>query len=359
MARKHRPPDQELPFIALMDTMTNVVGVLTIVLVMIGLSLASAVSRVFSSLPPATPEQIAAIQAEVDRLREVVRPDQEKLEAMARPDPVPLDVAAIDREVARLEQAARDKGIKVFSAEALTREQAKREAELKLKKDAMDQLLAERDRIKALLDETPVSKPPPAKVVRLPAGRPIPEGAQIEHILVATNGAHWIDIEGAKEAFLREFKSSAIRETVKDRIKRGDKTLLIYDHEKLARYFATRKLSFREFRMEVVFATWTSSPILKLVPTAPAGGLQNDLRRIRSNPKAVVLFHVTAPAFEQYLSARELCDDIGVPAGWEFTGEASYSIAVYDIETSQPKKIPPPAAPAGPGAIKAPSRTLD
>ena len=37
MARKAKPHEEELPFVALMDTMTNVVGVLIIVLVMIGI----------------------------------------------------------------------------------------------------------------------------------------------------------------------------------------------------------------------------------------------------------------------------------------------------------------------------------
>ena len=48
---------------ALMDTMTNVVGVLTIVMVMIGISLARAASRVFSALPPATAAQVQALAA--------------------------------------------------------------------------------------------------------------------------------------------------------------------------------------------------------------------------------------------------------------------------------------------------------
>jgi hypothetical protein len=48
--RKHS--EEELPFVALMDTMTNVVGVLIIVLVMIGIGLARSVNKVLSELPP-------------------------------------------------------------------------------------------------------------------------------------------------------------------------------------------------------------------------------------------------------------------------------------------------------------------
>lgn len=361
MARKRQHQDQELPFVALMDTMTNVVGVLTIVLVMIGLSLASAVSKVFSSLPPSTPEQVAELKAEVDKLREESRPDEERFNALNKPDLTPEQSAVLDKELIRLEQTAKDKGIKVLASDSLLREQAKRDAELKAKKEAMDKLLAERDRVKALLDDVPVAKAPPPKVVRLPAGKPIPEGAEFEYFLVSSNGAHWVDVEGAKEAFLREFRSSALRDTIKTKVKRGDKTVNIYDHVKLKAYFATRRIPFREFRMEVTFATWTTSPILRLIPTAPAGGLQNDLRRIKSNPKAVAMFNVIPQAFDQYLAVREYTDDIGVPAGWQLIGEPVHQITVSDIETTQPKVVPPATPPpaTGPGTIKAPTRTLD
>jgi hypothetical protein len=58
MAKRRHGGESELPFVALMDTMTNVVGVLTIVLVMIGISLAKAVRKVLSELPPVTTETI-------------------------------------------------------------------------------------------------------------------------------------------------------------------------------------------------------------------------------------------------------------------------------------------------------------
>ena len=45
-----------------MDTMTNVVGVLIIVLVLIGISLARSVNKVLSDLPPVTPEKHAELK---------------------------------------------------------------------------------------------------------------------------------------------------------------------------------------------------------------------------------------------------------------------------------------------------------
>ena len=358
MAKKRQVNEQELPFVALMDTMTNVVGVLTIVLVMIGISLATAVNRVFSALPPATPEQIREAEAERDRRQAALAPDQEKLRALAKP--AAPDLAALDTEIARLERTAKEKGIKVFDADALVRERAKREAELKQKREAMDKLLAERERLLALLDTTPAYTPPPAKVVRIPASRDIPAGAKIENVVVNRDGPHWIDEEGAKAVFLNEFRSSILRPAIASKVTRGGQSVNIYDHEKLARHFAARKLMFREFRLEVAFSSWTSSPMLRLVPTGPAQTqLPFVLRRFKLSPKTVVMFRVTGDGFEEYLAARETCDQVGVPAGWEFSGGPEFQFVVREIETNRPKAPPAPAAPATGTEIKKPAAKLD
>ena len=345
---------------ALMDTMTNVVGVLTIVLVMIGISLASAVNRVFSALPPATPAQIQAAQAELDRLKAALIPDQRRLQELAKPGAPLPDLAAVDTELARLERAVKDKDIKLLDLTTLERERAKREAELKDRKSALDKLLAEIQRLKGLLDATPAYSPPPAKVVRIPASRPIPDGAKIQHILVTKDGPHWIDEAGATAAFLAEFRSSALRSCVAQKVTRGKQSVSIYDHEKLARHFDTRKLMYREFQLSVAYSSWTASPQLRLTPVrASPTDLTFVLRRLKMAPKTVALFHVMSDAFEPYLAARELCDQIGVPAGWEFTGSPFYQFAVREIETNRPKPAPPkPADPSKP-EIKRPVTRLD
>ena len=48
-----------------MDTMTNVVGVLIIVLVMVGIGLARSVNKILSELPPVTKEEHARLKKEV------------------------------------------------------------------------------------------------------------------------------------------------------------------------------------------------------------------------------------------------------------------------------------------------------
>jgi len=354
MGKKRHAHEQELPWMPLMDTMTNVVGVLTIVLVMVGISLARAANRIISALPPVTAEQVRALQSEIDRLR-AEKPLPPK------PELSPAELKALDDELAKLDVLPKDQTIKLLDLDALNKEKLRLETELKQKKTQADELMAERDRIKALLDKTPVFTPPPAKVLRLPNSRPIPDGSRIEHVIATKTGAYWIDTEGAKEIFLKEFKQSILRQMEIDRTKRGTEKPL-YDHEKLARYFSTRKWPFQELNMDVAFVKWAPYPVLRLTPREKAYANEVQVavrRRFKEDPKTVVMFHVTKDGFENYLIAREALDKTSIPVGWDFYGEPVFQILVGEIQTNQPVPPPQPAQPPDPHAIKPPAQKLD
>jgi hypothetical protein len=367
MRRRRHNGEQELPFVALMDTLTNVVGVLTIVLVMIGISMARAVNKVISELPPATQEQVKAAQARLDELRAAGAPAQARLQELKTPDADPARLAAAASELARLETQARAKDIKLFDVAALEKEREKKKSDLAQQKQAAEQALAERDRLKGLLDATPLPRTPPAKVVSIPASRPVPEGADIRYILVNKDGISAVDPEGVKESFLREFTSTMLRRAEVRRVNQGGKLRPVYDSAKVVQYFAQRKMQYRDFDVEVRFVGWTASPVLRLRPRPGAGidplqgGRPNPAVRslfslLKGRPKAVAMFRVTADGFENYLAAREACDAAGLPAGWEFTSEPVHDISVGEIMTD--RKVDPPK-PSAPPPIKSPTRTLD
>lgn len=339
---------------ALMDTMTNVVGVLTIVLVMVGISLARAANRVVSALPPVSAEQVRALQSEIDRLR-AEKPQPPKPELSA------AELKALDDELAKLEVLPKEQNIQLLDIDALNKEKARIEAELKQKKAKADELMDERDKAKALLDKTPVVAPPPAKVLRLPNSRPIPEGSHVEHVIATKTGAYWIDVAGAKETFLKEFKMAVLRQMEVNRTKR-DTERPIYDHDKLAHFYSARKLSFQEFNMDVAFVDWAPNPLLRLTPREKAFANEVQVavrRRFKEDPKTVFLFHVTRDGFENYLAAREALDKANIPAGWDFYGEPVFQILVGEIQTNKPMPPPPPAQPPDPRTIKPPTAKLD
>jgi hypothetical protein len=190
MSKKRKHEEQELPFVALMDTMTNVVGVLIIVLVMVGISIASAVRKVLSDLPPVTPEEHRKM---VEVMKELPPPpaDPKKLEEdkkiaeqklkKAIDDLKTIDTTSVESQMKFMDLASFNK--KLDDARKLRTAQ----------KAAVDKLIAEVERMKALLDETPVYKPDPPTYIRLPNPRPFPEKPNETRVLVAKQGVLFLN----------------------------------------------------------------------------------------------------------------------------------------------------------------------
>lgn len=180
--RKHE--EHELPFVALMDTMTNVVGVLIIVLVMVGLSVANVVKTVLSDLPPVTEEELAQIREQSKMMPQLKTPEEleeEKKKAETDLKKVIEDLKTVD--ISNLESRMKSMDLDEYKKQLEARKKEREAA-----KAASEKLLAEVERLKALLDQTPVFQPPPPKYVRLPNPRPYPEKPNETRVLVAKQG---------------------------------------------------------------------------------------------------------------------------------------------------------------------------
>ena len=184
MAKRRHHEEFELPFVALMDTMTNVVGVLVIVLVMVGISMASAVKKVLSDLPSVDQATFdmaknriltSDVKTEAQKIADAKKALEDKLKKTIE------ELKTLDVEVAK-------KNIKVTDLSDI---QAKIDAQKKLRDEQklkMEALLAELDRLKIQLDTTPIYQPPASTYVRLPNPRPYPEKPNETKVLVAQQG---------------------------------------------------------------------------------------------------------------------------------------------------------------------------
>lgn len=180
--RKHE--EAELPFVALMDTMTNVVGVLIIVLVMVGLSVANVVKTVLSDLPPVTPEELAQIKEQAKKLPELQTPEEiEEKKKQAE-----TDMKKVIEQLKTVDTSELQSKMKFMDLEVYKKQLDERKKERETNKAETDKLLTEVERLKALLDQTPVFTPPPATFVRLPNPRPYPEKPNETRVLVAKQG---------------------------------------------------------------------------------------------------------------------------------------------------------------------------
>lgn len=378
MARRKKHPEEELPFVALMDTMTNVVGVLIIVLVMIGISLANAVKKVMSDLPPATPAQVQAAQQAVDKLKSSIASENTRIRQLIESQVSAETLAALKKEIERLMRELDQRGVKLVDLEPLRKQiaelEAKHKAALAEKQDVSKQI----ESLKAELAAVPEAKPVIPKVVRLPQSRDIPKDAVQEVFFVNKDGVVYADGDAAKAVVLREIQMNS-RMFEKPRsgpVKPGSPP--VYDRNKLEKYFQGKPLQTPSLSLKTGFAThaqgWVqvsgipgrSESIQQIA--MPNSAYQNALRRIRLGSSLqktkVVIFYVDPEGFENYLSAREICDRAMIPAGWKLPPFNSVGFRLPEIKLDGPPitqatPAKSPSKPADPNQIKKPALKLD
>jgi len=368
-----------------MDTMTNVVGVLIIVLVMVGIGLARSVNKVLSELPPVTVEEHAKLRMEVAQ----TKPQHDPQQVDAENTKLEMDLKKSTETLRTLDVTKDQQQVKVIDLDDLQKQLEARRKERDSRKTAVEKMLAEVTQLKARLDTTPVYVPPPAVVVKLPNPRAMPDKAEVQHFLVTGGRIYFLNddqFHDMVEAELNRAEPSIAvsRETVKGpdgkpvmvKNKAGQASRqrkIVFDARKLTDHFARLRLGNRDVKVEVIPSpTWNGIP-MKITPLSTGGetidqakvlisGFQNMLRKLKTDPRAVVWFHVCKDSIPTYLAAREIADQLGVPVGWDIWGEPSFTRNLppeYTLNITLPPPAPAAPPPVGAVHIPPPKTTLD
>jgi hypothetical protein len=138
---------------------------------------------------------------------------------------------------------------------------------------------------------------------------------------------------------------------------------LTFDPLKMAKFFDRANGGSKDVKVEVAQIPNSPNIQLNIVPK-PAGGetaeqarkvssvFRSQLNALKTNPKAVVWFHVCKDSIATYLMARDVVDQDGIPVGWEMWDKPTFSHRIspeYLVEYTAP---PPPAPSATPVAAK-------
>ena len=335
---------------SLLDTMTNVVGILVIVLIMTQVNVADAIRRLRSALPDVSEEQMG-------KLVEEVRNVDEELVLLESPDA--LDASRIEEvkeKVGLLRVELEREKQEVSPENEIVELIAARKKSIKEETLAMDVLEKKLSGLRVDLETVrELANKPPVRV-RLPDPRPARDDAS--EILMACMGdrVYVIDIP-ALQSIAREKLEGAGRKVIHTIEGTGDKRRTIYK----------RKAS-EEFIVEgntgngmaiLNLRTYPDRPNATLVILPrPDGG--ERIAEVRKSERGVVraimqqafrerdyvYFYVTPDAFATYLEARRIAEvDHNLPVGWEFINQG---IKLYKgaaglrFEHTPPPPAPPP-----------------
>lgn len=367
MGRVRKPDDDQGAMDSLLDTMTNVVGILVIVLVVTQLGVGDAVQRIGETLQ-IDPAELEQKKTEVVNLQDQQQVLKQDLQALQTSDEQELTAQIqrlqvdLDKNVLDLKNL-RQKNRQTEDAMAKQKKEAEQEAKKRQElEEHIRSSLAEVSSLRARLDETPERVVLPAKELRLPNPRPAPQGLVPVSLICTKQRVYPLAplVFGELQKAARSRADSLVRTRRKDLYKEPGKGI---DPDEFVKAFSRSPLR-NEYYDVQMRAGGDGYPKLTLNPRENAGirekllenkssKFQKDLRSIDPK-KYYIRFFVTSDSYETYLIARSIAKSYGFSAGWlpqpaewKYTGNMGGEIRLGP---------PRPAPPANPQPAKPPPK---
>jgi len=357
-----------------MDTLTNVVGILIIILILVQINVAESLRKIVSDLPEVSAEEFHEIQEEAVTRAEEHSEMQTQIEA-AR-EQLQRDSQELEQlqpQLATVETVIEQPDVPLLDLEKLLEKLEETRPGVEALRKELDKLMKERQRLLALLEETPDTETPVPKVVRIPESRPIPKNAVLQQYLIHDGKIYHLDLDAAMEQVLAEMRRAG-RQLEHERGRLDDGTRkTIYDQEKIVEYFRRRNLRQGDASIVISPNPYSTRLHLLLIPRENAGEpveranslMSPFLQKVRDyrGSSNVVWFLVLPDQFADYLAAREIVDELEIPAGWDVINNPMLVRAIEDFEVNRLKEPPPPSPRPTPDPdaihIPAPTRQLD
>lgn len=323
---------------SLLDTMTNVVGILIIVLVVTQLGVGDAVKRITDKIK-FDPEKFAKDQQDLEALEK----ERDTLLA-AKVESEPIDtaneekqleellrrIAEMEKERDQLEQAQKDEEARLASAKLRAAaakkkvdENEKRKQEREKLKGELSTAAKEIARLEAMLDDTPMPEAPPPKVVTLPNPRSAPKDAKQLTFICTQGKVYPLPPAPALEQIRKQSQLRAVtvaREqyrTFNPKTGEGtDRFLLEFNKQPFRNEYWDAKLANYSSSPRLVFEPKENGGETERIITGANSRFQRGLRGINPN-QFFIRFYVCSDSYDIYVTTRRIVTDMGLLAGWE------------------------------------------
>ncbi len=369
MGKRPRDDEDDGGLDSLLDTMTNVVGILVLVLIVTQMSVADVVSRL-------TAENQIDEEKIVDLNERIAVKEEEKNELESvLVDPLDIDPEKQRQELERKKEllerrkrllADKQKQQNEFSIKVeRDREMAEKNRQImadtaEKRKELQAELnasLEKRAELQAKLATTPIASAPADIQVSIPNPRPPPPGAKQLMVVCWDDRLYPVAIERFRKNAEQQAKQIIARFNLNRNPGVG------IDPQAFAKYWERLKAQDDFFDVEY-FVAADRYPRLRLIPREDRGAtikqLINPTSRIRSAQyfggvdvtKTYARFFVLPDSFDAYVLARRFFSDAGMLAGWEPQSQdwqlTSHITGGIELGPPVEKKPAPPGKPRKP-----------
>jgi hypothetical protein len=375
MARR-RHSSSGLNLDSLMDTLTNVVGFLLILLAIMKLGVGEAVERIRAIDPAAlgvreedlvnAKKKMNTEAAELEWLRKRLKELESDLKILVLPTEFVED--------------------KKVALPKITPEAARKQInDFKTKQGALEKEFAAEDKmsadLKALLAKVPLPAGVPGKSVTLPDPRPAPKNSLPAYVLCIGGRVMPVDLTAMQKLAVGRItdswgqmnlrwveggglatttgpqRTSKTAKKTKASPQAAQQTLL-YDPAKVTQFFKQLQIGTQDYRLGIRTYDDRAYGNLEFVPT-PNGGETADQIPLPSSRYRAALrgfqknnnylrFMVNTNSFETYVAARAVSDQYKIPAGWEIVTTPTWLASLGSEVKFHQKIIPPPPPPPPP-----------
>jgi hypothetical protein len=359
---RRRPVEEGNNLDSLLDALTNVVGILIIMLVVALLGMSEAVKRITQAREldeKVNVDHLLQQEKELEALKEMLKklePEWLSMEPKVPQYKVELEKlrAQIEKLSEKVTIESENKKLDVAELESDFKE--KSEAQQKLEAD-LKKAIERLEELKALLDKTPVPQEPPAEIVRIPNPRDVDKSYRKvtfhidQHRVIEEEVDFYRDkLERNIAAFENRFRP--LPETDEDT---GG-----YDFDKFKELIDKTKYGDRNIRIDLkiyttriymdFYITGTSGDDIDSMDK-PSSKYMRSIIAMKRNGKQYARYKVSADSFAEYVKARTIADNVGVPAGWEVViNEKKPNWSAYvpvKLQFNKPKPKPKPDSGGG------------
>ncbi len=186
-------PEEERSLDSLLDALTNVVGILLLILVITSLGLTSAVKKIVENLPVVTKEQLEEKKITASEIRKNLPTLQQTHDDLTKKVPEETkDKNQIVLQIEEIEKNNKDLTQKISDRAELQRRIDEAETKKKAEEAKLTTIADELAKLKAALDQTPKREVADAQVVKMPNPRIAPEQATAHYVVCKGGRIYYI-----------------------------------------------------------------------------------------------------------------------------------------------------------------------
>ena len=275
---------------SLMDTLTNVVGILMIILILIQLNVSQAIVKIISEIPPIDVEQFEELELDARAAATRLEERQQQLRDTAENR---TELTTVKRELANLQAQLQEQDAELLALETLLEQRRQTRAVLEELRKTARELLAERNRLRELLAE-PAPTPPPAVAVSLPSAQPLPARAELETFFLTGGQVYHVNLEAIETAVLAEIGRHRDKFQIREE-QQGDRKVPVLDQTKLHQHFEELKMKAGPFDVRIPMNPTRTQVAFRITPIE-GEGMEIDGRLLAPYPALLRSLICTAQA---------------------------------------------------------------